>query len=90
MARSSQKGKSRRTYWALALVAGVVLACGVVYVVRMGRYGGAVPFGRDGFNTTREAEGKKKWAQRLGLSGGVVLWDTGPDVELCADCGLGF
>jgi protein tyrosine phosphatase (PTP) superfamily phosphohydrolase (DUF442 family) len=49
-------------------IVGVVLACGVVYVVQMGRYGGAAPFGRGGFNTTREAA-KKRWAERLELPG---------------------
>jgi protein tyrosine/serine phosphatase len=49
-------------------LAAVVLACGVVYVVQMGRYGGAVRFGRGGFNTTRVTQ-NNNWAERLELPG---------------------
>ncbi|MHC4154791.1 MAG: fused DSP-PTPase phosphatase/NAD kinase-like protein [Planctomycetota bacterium] len=69
---SGQEGvKRRRKRWryAAVLVAAVVLACGAVYVLQMGRHGGAVPFGSAGFNTSREAEGKKKWAEPLELAG---------------------
>ncbi|HUT31303.1 MAG TPA: tyrosine-protein phosphatase [Sedimentisphaerales bacterium] len=66
--RNSHRRKFTRTYWVLAFAAGAVLACGVVYVVQMGRHGGAVPFGRGGFNTTRVTQ-NRNWAQPLKLPG---------------------
>jgi protein tyrosine/serine phosphatase len=53
----------------VAFGAVVFLACGVVYVLQVGRYERAASFGGDGFNTERKAEGKKEWAERLELTG---------------------
>jgi protein tyrosine/serine phosphatase len=61
--------KWARLKYVAAVLAAVVLACGVVYVVQMGRHGGAVPFGSAGFNTIRDAQGKNNWADPLELAG---------------------
>jgi len=68
-ARDSQKRKFRRTYWVLGFAGSVVLLWGGVYLLQMGRYGGAVPFGGGEFNATRQVQGKKKWAELLELPG---------------------
>jgi protein tyrosine phosphatase (PTP) superfamily phosphohydrolase (DUF442 family) len=61
--------KWARLKYVAAVLAAVVLACGVVYVVQMGRHGGAVPFGSAGFNTIRQAQEKNNWAEPLELPG---------------------
>jgi tyrosine-protein phosphatase SIW14 len=64
--RAERAGKRRR--YAAVFVAGVLLACGLLCLLQMGRYGGVVPFGDGGLNRTRQVQ-KKRWAPRLELAG---------------------
>lgn len=66
--QKSARPRRRWLRYLLAFVAGVAVACGVVYVVQMARHGGAVPFGPGGFNTTRVTQ-NNNWAQPLKLQG---------------------
>jgi len=66
--QKSARPRRSRPRFLLAFVAGVAVACGVVYVVQMALHGGAVPFGPGGFNTTRVTQ-NNNWAQPLKLPG---------------------